>query len=135
MSSLEKIQIYGIRSFNQNRPQIVVFQTPLTIIVGPNGSEKTTIIECLKYATTGDVLKLVVPLFMIQRLLTKLKLKLQFNSVNGRKITCTRSMQAKKNLPEPTPLKRRFDEIFAATRWTKAIANITELRKTEVQKL
>ncbi|CAG8827459.1 23208_t:CDS:2, partial [Dentiscutata erythropus] len=34
-------------------------------------------------------------------------------------------------LSEPTPLKICFDEIFAATRWTKAIANITELQKTE----
>jgi len=31
------------------------FYTPLTVIVGHNGSGKTTIIECLKYATTGDL--------------------------------------------------------------------------------
>jgi AAA15 family ATPase/GTPase len=34
-------------------PEIINFNTPLTLIVGYNGSGKTTIIECLKYATTG----------------------------------------------------------------------------------
>jgi DNA repair protein RAD50 len=34
---------------------MIQFYTPLTVIVGHNGSGKTTIIECLKYATTGDM--------------------------------------------------------------------------------
>ncbi|CAG8682181.1 712_t:CDS:2, partial [Dentiscutata erythropus] len=137
------------------RKNIVVFQTPLTIIVGPNGSRKTTIIECLKYTTTDDLPPgakvggaFIHDPTLVNETEVKGQVKLQFNSVNGRKITCTRSMKAKINLlvfqlvvltltvkflsflslSEPT-------EIFAATRWTKAIANITELRKTEVQKL
>ncbi|CAG8451576.1 13964_t:CDS:2 [Cetraspora pellucida] len=205
MSSLERIQIYGIRSFNPFGPQVVKFQTPLTIIVGPNGSGKTTIIECLKYATTGDLPPgakiggaFIHDPTLVDEAEVKGQVKLEFNSVLGHKITCTRSMQAKvtstnairattietllqvvdpKNLQkasltgrcgdvdrdipillgisravldnvifchqeestwplsEPTPLKKRFDEIFSATRWTKAIANITELRKREAQKL
>ncbi|TVY56977.1 DNA repair protein RAD50 [Lachnellula cervina] len=44
----------GVRSFDNTRGEIIIFQTPLTLIVGFNGSGKTTIIECLKYATTGQ---------------------------------------------------------------------------------
>ena len=36
-------------------PISIVFTAPLTLIVGWNGSGKTTIIESLKYATTGDL--------------------------------------------------------------------------------
>lgn len=55
MSSLESLSIQGIRSFSPNDIEQIKFQTPLTLIVGANGSGKTTIIECLKYATTGDM--------------------------------------------------------------------------------
>ncbi|CAG8803990.1 17531_t:CDS:2, partial [Racocetra persica] len=102
MSSLERIQIYGIRSFNPVRPQVVSFQTPLTIIVGPNGSGKTTIIECLKYATTGDLPPgakiggaFIHDPTLVDEAEVKGQVKLEFNSVHGHKITCTRSMQAK----------------------------------------
>ncbi|KAI1267700.1 hypothetical protein F5Y18DRAFT_424833 [Xylariaceae sp. FL1019] len=54
MSKVEKLNIKGIRSFNHLNTQTIKFFTPLTLIVGLNGSGKTTIIECLKYATTGD---------------------------------------------------------------------------------
>ena len=55
MSRLHKMSIQGIRSFG-NRDQdtqVITFFSPLTVIVGPNGSGKTTIIECLKYMATG----------------------------------------------------------------------------------
>ncbi|GAA5908969.1 hypothetical protein JCM8208_007130 [Rhodotorula glutinis] len=55
MSSLDKLAIRGIRSFDSNEISVMQFYTPLTVIVGHNGSGKTTIIECLKYATTGDL--------------------------------------------------------------------------------
>lgn len=35
--------------------QTIEFYTPMTIILGQNGSGKTTIIECLKYACTGKL--------------------------------------------------------------------------------
>ncbi len=35
--------------------QTIEFEPPLTLIVGPNGCGKTTVIECLKYITTGDM--------------------------------------------------------------------------------
>ncbi|KAI0141540.1 hypothetical protein GGR57DRAFT_487380 [Xylariaceae sp. FL1272] len=54
MSKIEKLNIKGIRSFNHLNTQTIKFFAPLTLIVGHNGCGKTTIIECLKYATTGD---------------------------------------------------------------------------------
>ncbi|KAH3843771.1 hypothetical protein DPMN_117302, partial [Dreissena polymorpha] len=55
MSKIEKMSIQGIRSFgpDEDNKQLIQFQTPLTLILGPNGTGKTTIIECLKYMTTG----------------------------------------------------------------------------------
>lgn len=54
MASVEKLAIRGIRSFDATQLIVVEFCSPVTVIVGHNGSGKTTIIECLKYATTGD---------------------------------------------------------------------------------
>ncbi|CAG9798136.1 unnamed protein product [Chironomus riparius] len=54
MSMINKLNIQGIRSFGDDR-QKIEFSTPLTLIVGENGCGKTTIIECLKYAITGDL--------------------------------------------------------------------------------
>lgn len=48
------MSIQGIRSFAPSSRETIQFNTPLTLIVGYNGSGKTTIIECLKYATTGE---------------------------------------------------------------------------------
>ncbi|KAG2183702.1 hypothetical protein INT43_006713, partial [Umbelopsis isabellina] len=55
MSSVDKLLIRGIRSFEPEEPNVIQFYSPLTLIVGSNGSGKTTIIECLKYACTGDL--------------------------------------------------------------------------------
>lgn len=54
MASLNKLAIRGIRSFDDKQIAVIEFFTPVTVIVGHNGSGKTTVIECLKYATTGD---------------------------------------------------------------------------------
>ncbi len=54
MASVDKLAIRGIRSFEAATVVVVEFFSPVTVIVGHNGSGKTTIIECLKYATTGD---------------------------------------------------------------------------------
>ena len=53
MACLNKLAIRGIRSFDDKQICIIEFFSPVTVIVGHNGSGKTTIIECLKYATTG----------------------------------------------------------------------------------
>lgn len=54
MSRIDKLSISGVRSFSPAVREAIQFNTPLTLIVGYNGSGKTTIIECLKYATTGE---------------------------------------------------------------------------------
>ncbi|XP_033743546.1 DNA repair protein RAD50-like [Pecten maximus] len=55
MSTIEKMTIQGIRSFgpDDSEKQMIEFYSPLTLILGPNGTGKTTVIECLKYMTTG----------------------------------------------------------------------------------
>ncbi|XP_060528974.1 DNA repair protein RAD50-like [Cylas formicarius] len=55
MAVLEKLYIKGIRSFGPNDEEKVRFSTPLTLFLGQNGCGKTTIIESLKYALTGDL--------------------------------------------------------------------------------
>ena len=41
MALVEKMRISGIRSYAANDFCVIEFQTPLTLIVGPNGSGKT----------------------------------------------------------------------------------------------
>ena len=55
MSQLDCLSIRGIRSFSDESVELVTFAKPLTVITGANGCGKTTIIECLKYAATGEL--------------------------------------------------------------------------------
>jgi DNA repair protein RAD50 len=55
MSSISKMQIRGIRSFSPEHDETIEFYSPLTMIVGANGCGKTTIIESLKFVTTGSL--------------------------------------------------------------------------------
>lgn len=55
MTSIERLQISGIRSFEPSLSsrQTIYFQKPLTVILGKNGAGKTTIIEALLNACSG----------------------------------------------------------------------------------
>lgn len=199
MSAIHKLSIQGIRSFDSNDRETIEFGTPLTLIVGMNGSGKTTIIECLKYATTGDL----PPnskggVFVHDPKITgekdiRAQVKLAFASANGLNMIVTRNIQllAKKTtntfktlegqlvvinksgdrttlstksveldtqvplymgvptaildyvifchqedslwpLSEPSNLKKKFDEIFQAMKFTKAIDNLKAIKKDMV---
>ncbi|KAH8924104.1 hypothetical protein BT69DRAFT_109908 [Atractiella rhizophila] len=199
MSSLDRAAIRGIRSFDTTTLSIIQFYTPLTVIVGHNGSGKTTIIECLKYATTGDLPPntkggaFVHDPQMAGSKEIKAEVKLRFKNTNGERMIVDRRLQVTKKattysmktlegtlsyadggedasrrrtvstkcseldeeipiqlgvsksilenvifchqedsnwpLSEPATLKKKFDEIFEATKYTKALDNIKSLRK------
>nr|XP_003704846.1 PREDICTED: DNA repair protein RAD50 [Megachile rotundata] len=55
MSRIRRLSIRGIRNFgDENEESTIKFSRPLTLILGPNGTGKTTIIEALKFATCGE---------------------------------------------------------------------------------
>ncbi|KAH8679862.1 putative DNA repair protein RAD50 [Tricladium varicosporioides] len=201
MSSIEKLKITGIRSFDNTRSEIIQFYAPLTLIVGYNGSGKTTIIECLKYATMGQLPPnskggaFVHDPKLCGEKEVMAQVKLQFKDGNGAKNVVTRSIQltVKKGtrsqktlegnllihkdgertsisarvtdmdkiipkllgvspavldyvifchqdeslwpMSEPATLKKKFDEIFEAMKYTKAVENLKSLRKTHAEEL
>ncbi|KAK4084413.1 uncharacterized protein Triagg1_893 [Trichoderma aggressivum f. europaeum] len=201
MSRIDKLSISGVRSFSPAVREAIQFNTPLTLIVGYNGSGKTTIIECLKYATTGELPPnskggafIHDPKLAGEKEVLA-QVKLQFRSINDRQHVATRSIQltAKKNtrtqktldcslvvvnngertttstrqaqldemiperlgvspaildavifchqdeslwpLSEPGALKKRFDEIFEALKYTKVIENLKMVRKKQLEEL
>ncbi|KAI9566180.1 P-loop containing nucleoside triphosphate hydrolase protein [Boletus coccyginus] len=206
MSSLNKLAIRGIRSFDDKQVSVIEFFSPVTVIVGHNGSGKTTIIECLKYATTGDQPPntrggaFIHDPKMANEKEVKAQVKLRFHAANGQRMLVVRnlSVTAKKTgltmktlesilgladsnadkggkrgvistkcaemdaeiphllgvsksvlenvifchqedsywpLAEPSALKKKFDDIFEATRYTKALDSIKALRKDRVADL
>ncbi|XP_024893942.1 DNA repair protein RAD50 [Temnothorax curvispinosus] len=55
MSKIRRLSVRGIRNFgDDNDDALIRFSCPLTLILGPNGTGKTTIIEALKYAMTSE---------------------------------------------------------------------------------
>ncbi|CAD6213454.1 GSCOCG00004077001-RA-CDS [Cotesia congregata] len=54
MSRARRLSIRGVRNFGDETEQIIRFTRPLTLIIGQNGVGKTTVIEALRYATTGE---------------------------------------------------------------------------------
>lgn len=99
MSSLYKLSIQGIRSFDSERHETIQFGFPLTLICGQNGCGKTTIIECLKYATTGDLPPnskggaFVNDPSISSRSTVTAQVKLAFLNANGKSMIATRTMQ------------------------------------------
>ncbi|EFW13558.1 conserved hypothetical protein, partial [Coccidioides posadasii str. Silveira] len=200
---------YRVRSFDNTRSETIQFHTPLTLIVGYNGSGKTvcgvnrdnTIIECLKYATTGELPPnskggaFIHDPKLCHEKEVLAQVKLAFKSTSGARMVVTRSLQltVKKTtrqqktlegqllmtkegertsissrvaeldqimpqylgvsraildnvifchqdeslwpLSEPSVLKKKFDEIFEAQKYTKAIDNIKALRKKQNEEL
>ena len=105
MAHLNKLAIRGIRSFDDKGIETIEFFSPVTVIVGHNGSGKTTIIECLKYATTGDQPPntrggaFIHDPKLANEKEVKAQVKLRFSAANGSLIEATRnlSVTVKKN--------------------------------------
>ncbi|KAG0211703.1 DNA repair protein rad50 [Mortierella sp. NVP41] len=205
MSSIEKLLIRGIRSFaaDTGDAATITFYSPLTLITGHNGSGKTTIIECLKYATTGDMPPgsktgaFVNDPKMTDSPSIKAQVRLRFTNVNNQVMSVVRclSLTAKKTgytqktlenvlaaldpntgelvtvsskcaeidtdvpnhlgvsraildnvifchqeeanwpLSEPSILKKKFDDIFASTKYTNVLESIKNIKKEKTQEL
>ncbi|KAG5221328.1 DNA repair protein [Salix suchowensis] len=194
MACLDKLAIRGIRAFDDKNLAVIEFFSPVTVIVGHNGSGKTTIIECLKRSaanTRGGAF--VHDPKMANEKEVKAQVKLRFRAANGTRMLAVRnlSVTVKKTgltmktlesilalddgekkaskrgvistkcaeidaeipqllgvsksvlenvifchqedsywpLAEPSALKKKFDDIFEATRYTKALDSIKSLRK------
>eukprot|EP00026_Physarum_polycephalum_P000773 Phypoly_transcript_00774.p1 GENE.Phypoly_transcript_00774~~Phypoly_transcript_00774.p1 ORF type:complete len:1313 (+),score=243.76 Phypoly_transcript_00774:90-4028(+) len=199
MTTVDKLLVQGIRSFGPHKRNVIDFYTPLTLIVGQNGAGKTTIIECLKYACTGELppnckngQAFVHDTKVAGEREVKAQIKLRFRNAAGKPIVVTRSLslvqkqtkqefntidsalqtfnsvgervsqsfrcsdldkeipdlmgvskpiiehvifchQESSNWPltEGAKVKARFDEIFAATRYTKALEVIKKQKKEQ----
>ncbi|KAI0599969.1 DNA repaire protein UVS6 [Biscogniauxia sp. FL1348] len=201
MSKIDRLSIMGIRSFNHLTSESIDFNTPLTLIVGYNGSGKTTIIECLKYATTGELppnskggafihdpklcgerevkatvmLRFRAPPNAVYTVTRSLQLTVKKSSRTQRTVdnTLTIKKMGEKTvsggkcasldvqvpehlgvapaildavifchqdeslwpMSEPSVLKKKFDEIFEAMKYTKAIDNLKTMRKKQGEEL
>ncbi|CAD6904313.1 unnamed protein product [Tilletia controversa] len=207
MASLDKLAIRNIRSFDNNI-SVIQFHSPLTVIVGQNGSGKTTIIECLNYITTGNMPPntkggaFIHDPKLVNEKEVKAQVRLRFYDAKGDRYNVVRNLQVttkkggnlsmstlegllqldvddkdkvggkrKRNttissrcaeleeeiprllgvspsilenvifchqedanwpLSEPAKLKTKFDNIFEATRFTKALKHIKDLHKERV---
>jgi DNA repair protein RAD50 len=99
MTFIHKLMIQGIRSFSPNESNTLQFYSPLTLIVGPNGTGKTTIIECLRYMTTGSFPPnskggaFIYDPKVAQEAEVKAHVRLSFRNSAGQMMTCARTLQ------------------------------------------
>lgn len=204
MSTVDKMLIKGIRSFDPENRNVITFYKPLTLIVGPNGAGKTTIIECLKLSCTGELppnarsgQSFIHDPKVAGETETKAQIKLRFKTAAGKDVVCIRSFQLTQKaskmeykaiesvlqtinphtgekvclsyrcadmdreipalmgvskailenvifvhqdeanwpLQDSSTLKKKFDDIFSATRYTKALEIIKKLHKDQAQEI
>lgn len=202
--NIDKMLIKGIRSFSPDNVNVIEFYKPLTLIVGHNGAGKTTVIECLKMACTGELppntrsgqsfihdpkvagetevkaqikLRFMTsnrqPVVIIRSFqLTQKKSTMQFKALDNVLQTVNRDTgqkealsyrcadidrivpqlmgvskavlenvifvhQEESNWPlaEGQVLKKKFDDIFAATKYTKALEALRKLRTEKAQEV
>jgi DNA repair protein RAD50 len=108
MAKLAKLHLSGIRSFGpyNDQAQQMKFASPLTLILGQNGCGKTTIIEAIKYACTGDLpggtnsgQGFVNDPKMSRTSSTKGQIKLKVVDVKGNEVTVFRVVEVTQNRP------------------------------------
>lgn len=122
MITLQTLQIKGIRSYDHIVPTVIQFDSPVTIILGPNGSGKTTIIESLRYAVTGNL-----PPYTVKEAFVR-DIKLTEDYVvdaevvlllkdADRLVKATRKMRVKKSNAPKDPVKDDLKNAFELTRY------------------
>ena len=100
MAQLDKMTLQGIRSFDPDSPQWIKF-TPLTLILGVNGAGKTTIIEALRFITSGEYPPgsnggkswIHDPLLQKNGSKVRAQVKLKFIAADGVACTVSRSLE------------------------------------------
>ncbi|KAJ8604465.1 hypothetical protein CTAYLR_000939 [Chrysophaeum taylorii] len=102
MSTIVKVGIRGVRSFYPEAEEVMEFYSPVTMILGANGCGKTTIIECLKFGTTGTLppnsnsgKSFVHDPKLAQASEVKAQIKVRFCDGKGRQVQVIRSMEVK----------------------------------------
>uniref|UniRef100_A0AAF5HZX9 Rad50/SbcC-type AAA domain-containing protein n=2 Tax=Strongyloides stercoralis TaxID=6248 RepID=A0AAF5HZX9_STRER len=92
------LKIQGIRSVGEE-PYVINFLDPLTLIQGENGTGKTTLIEALKYITTGSLPSGKMQAFIYSNIIAQKKrvdalVQLKFENVFGQECTITKRMSS-----------------------------------------
>ncbi|KAK5642285.1 hypothetical protein RI129_008452 [Pyrocoelia pectoralis] len=102
MATIEKLMLNGLRSFGpqEEDTQTIKFSSPLTLFLGENGCGKTTIIEALKFACSGDIpggsksgQGFVNDPKLSNRISTKGQVRLSIKDPKGNKYTVIKSVQ------------------------------------------
>uniref|UniRef100_A0A0G4FR63 Rad50/SbcC-type AAA domain-containing protein n=1 Tax=Chromera velia CCMP2878 TaxID=1169474 RepID=A0A0G4FR63_9ALVE len=127
MSCVQKLAIRGIRSFSHEREEVLKFERPLTLIVGENGAGKTTVIECLRMATTGQLPPNCgkgAPFIHDPKLENlpeiKAQIKLLFLSAAGKRVCAMRSLQLTHTVDKHGKAKATFKSLETALQVQKA---------------
>ncbi|KAF8402152.1 hypothetical protein HHK36_013104 [Tetracentron sinense] len=93
MSTVDKMLIKGIRSFDPENKHVITFFKPLTLIVGPNGAGKTLSCtgELPPNARSGH--SFIHDPKVAGETETKGQIKLRFKTAAGKDVVCIRSFQ------------------------------------------
>lgn len=100
MTTIDRLGILGIRSYGTEEETFIKFFKPLTIILGRNGSGKSTVIEAVKMATTGDLppntdkgAAFIHDPRIDNESETKAKIRLMFTNIRGDQYVVSRHFQ------------------------------------------
>eukprot|EP00915_Cephaloidophora_sp_WS-2016_P009768 GHVH01014053.1.p1 GENE.GHVH01014053.1~~GHVH01014053.1.p1 ORF type:complete len:889 (-),score=189.85 GHVH01014053.1:594-3260(-) len=121
MATLKKLGVLGIRSFSPFELETMDFETPLTVITGHNGAGKTTIVESLKMACTGELPpnsnrghNFIHDPELAQTNQVKAQIRLVFTGNGGHAFSIHRNMQLLQTIDRCGKVKNTFKQLEAA---------------------